>query len=148
VADPAQGFKGEWGATFLPRDAGAAADLGGNAIVVHAGSEQADTAAAFAKLMGREDIMRTFCEQSMELPTLKSLATADLDFAFVPETMKVFTQQATTVSEQVVAATVTPAFNDINTALQAQLETVFKGGDPAGALQQLADQVNSALGTA
>ncbi|GAA2006818.1 sugar ABC transporter substrate-binding protein [Nakamurella flavida] len=146
VADPAQGFKGEWGATFLPRDAGAASDLGGNAIAVYNKTEQADTAAAFAKLMGREDVMKYFCAQSMELPTLSSLAAGGIDFVYVPELMSVFTQQATTVSQSVVDATVTPAFNDINTTLQAQLETAFKGGDTASALEQMAAGVNSALG--
>jgi multiple sugar transport system substrate-binding protein len=146
VADKAQGYKAEWGATFMPRDADAASDLGGNSIVAYAETEQADTAAAFVKLMGREDVMKYFCANAMELPTRKKLAEAGIDFVYVPEKMGVFSQQATTVSEQVVASTVTPAFNDINTALQTQLESAFKGASTADSLEKLASSVNSAVG--
>jgi multiple sugar transport system substrate-binding protein len=147
LADPKSGYKGDWGVTFMPRDKGAASDLGGNALVANAATKNPDLAAAFLKFAASEDQMKYFCEQAIELPTRKSLASADLQYATKPELVKVWAQQATTVTEQVVKESTVPAFNTINTVLQDQLEAAFVSGQATDqTLQKIADGVNAALG--
>ncbi len=146
LADPKAGYKGDWGVTFMPRDKGAASDLGGNALVANKATKNADLAAAFLKFAASEDQMKYFCEQSIELPTRKTLASADLQYATKPELVKFWAQQATTVTEQVVKESTVPAFNTINTVLQDQLEAAFVSGQPTDqTLQKIADGVNAAL---
>ncbi|GMA85847.1 hypothetical protein GCM10025868_10970 [Angustibacter aerolatus] len=69
LADPKQGYKGEWAATYMPQDVGAASDLGGNALVVNGETKNADLAAAFVRFAASEDEMKYFCEQAIEPPT-------------------------------------------------------------------------------
>jgi multiple sugar transport system substrate-binding protein len=147
LADPKSGYKGDWGVTFMPRDKGAASDLGGNALVANKATKNADLAAAFLKFAASEDMMKYFCEQAIELPTRKTLASAgaNLQYATKPELVKYWAQQATTVSEQVVKESTVPAFNTVNTVLQDQLEAAFTGGQPTDqTLQKIADGVNAA----
>ena len=145
LADPKAGYKGDWGVTFMPRDKGAASDLGGNALVANKATKDADLAAAFLRFAASEDQMKYFCEQAIELPTRKTLAAADLQYATKPELVKVWAQQATTVTEQVVKESTVPAFNTINTVLQDQLEAAFVSGQPTDqTLQKIADGVNAA----
>jgi multiple sugar transport system substrate-binding protein len=147
LADPKQGYKGDWGVTFMPRAQGAASDLGGNALVANKATKDADLAAAFLKFAAGEDQMKYFCEQAIELPTRKSLATANLQYATKPDLVKYWAQQATTVTEKVVKESTVPAFNTINTVLQDQLEAAFVNGQPTDqTLQKIADGVNAALG--
>lgn len=145
LADPKSGAKGEWGATFMPQDKAAASDLGGNAIVANAGTKNADLAAAFLKFLVAEPQMKYFCEQAIELPTLKSLASEDLQYAVRPEIMKLFAAQAGTVSETVVKESTVPAFNKINTILQDQLELAFHGQSSADTISHISDGVTTAL---
>jgi multiple sugar transport system substrate-binding protein len=145
LADPKAGYKGDWGVTFMPRDKGAASDLGGNALVANAATKSRDLAAAFLKFAASEDQMKYFCEQAIELPTRKSLASASLQYATKPELVKFWAQQATTVTEQVVKESTVPAFNTINTVLQDQLEAAFVSGQATDqTLQKIADGVNAA----
>jgi multiple sugar transport system substrate-binding protein len=147
LADPKAGYKGDWGVTFMPRDKGAASDLGGNALVATKATKNADLAAAFLKFAASEDMMKYFCEQAIELPTRKSLASADanLQYATKPELVKYWAQQAATVTEQVVKESTVPAFNTINTVLQDQLEAAFVNNQPTDqTLQKIADGVNAA----
>jgi multiple sugar transport system substrate-binding protein len=145
LADPKQGYKGDWGVTFMPRAQGAASDLGGNALVANKATKDADLAAAFLKFAAGEDQMKYFCEQAIELPTRKSLATANLQYATKPDLVKYWAQQATTVTEKVVKESTVPAFNTINTVLQDQLEAAFVNGQPTDqTLQKIADGVNAA----
>ncbi len=146
LADPKSGFKGDWAVTYMPRDAGAASDLGGNALVANAETKNPDLAAAFLKFAASEDAMKYFCEQAIELPTRGSLASADLQYATRPELVKLWAQQATTVTERVVKESTVPAFNTINTVLQDQLEAAFTAGQPTDqTLQKIADGVNAAV---
>lgn len=145
IANPKTGYKGTWGATYMPRDKAAASDLGGNALVASKATKNADLAAAFLTFAASEDMMKYFCEQAIELPTRGSLAQSNLDFATRPELMKVFSQQATTVGEKVVKESTVPAFNTVNTLLQDQLEAAFGGQATADTLQKIADGVNTAL---
>lgn len=147
LADPKTGYKGgQWGATFMPRNKGAAADLGGNAIVALKNTKNRDLAGAFLRFLVQEDIMKYFCEQAVELPTLKSLVAAPLSYAFRPDVVKICAQQATTISDTIVKESTVPAFADINTALQDQLELAFHGQSGAATINAIATKVNQALG--
>ncbi|MHA3704525.1 ABC transporter substrate-binding protein [Jatrophihabitans sp. YIM 134969] len=146
LADPKSGYKGQWAATYLPRDKGAAADLGGNAIVARKDTKNPDLAAAFLKFLVAEDQMKYFCEQAIELPTLKSLATADLQYASRPDVVKVCAEQASTISDTIVRESTVSAFNTINSALQDQLEQAFTGTDTAKVVSGIDTAINQAVG--
>ena len=115
--DAAVKDKFEWGVTYLMRDAGAATDLGGNAVVVTDQAKNPDVAAEFAKFLVTRENMQSFCEQTTVLPVRKDLTGAKLAYATRPDLMPVFQQQATTMPEGLVKATTSPAFAGINQAL-------------------------------
>jgi len=145
LADPKNGYQGDFGGTFLPRDVSASADLGGNAIVANKDTDNPDLAAAFLKHLASEDMMKYFCEQAIELPTLKSLASEQLDYVSRPDIVSICAQQASTISDALVKTCTLPAFATINTVLQDQLEKSFGSNDPASLQQPIADGVNAAL---
>lgn len=145
LADPKNGYKGEWGATYLPRDTAASADLGGNAIVVNAASKNTELAVAFMKFLATEDMMKYFCEQAIELPTLKTLVSADLAYVSRPDVVKICAQQAGTISDALVKQSTLPQFSTINTVLQDQLERSFHGAPPADTQKAIAAGITTAL---
>jgi multiple sugar transport system substrate-binding protein len=146
LADPKQGYKGgDWGATFMPQDTSAAADLGGNAIVATKATKNPDLAAAFLKFLVTEDAMKYFCEQAVELPTLKTLSSETLNYAFRPDVVSICAEQATTISNTIVLESTVPAFSTINTVLQDQLELAFHGQSSSATLSNIASGVNSAI---
>ena len=118
----------EFGATFLPRDAAAATDLGGNAVVVPADSPNLEAAANFAAFLASRESMQLFCEQTTVLPTRTDLTAADLTYAVRPDLMPVFVEQATTIPASLVAASTSARFSGVNAALQRELEACFGGG--------------------
>ena len=118
----------DFGATFLPRDAAAATDLGGNAVVVPADAPNLEAAAQFAAFLASRESMRLFCEQTTVLPTRTDLTAADLTYAVRPDLMPVFVEQATTIPASLVSASTSPQFSGINAALQQELEACFTGG--------------------
>ena len=147
LADPKTGYKGgEWAATYMPRDKGAASDLGGNAIVALKDTANPDLAAAFLKFLASEEIMKYFCEQAVELPTLKSLASSPLTYAYRPDVVKICAEQATTISDTVVKECTVSAFATINTVLQDQLEQAFHGQSTSATLGAISDKVDQAIG--
>ncbi len=146
LADPKDGYKGDWAATFMPRDKQAAADLGGNAVVASKSTKDPDLAAAFLKFLVSEDMMKYFCEQAIELPTLQSLASANLNYTTRPDVVKVCAEQAKSITDTIVKESTVPAFNDINTALQDQLELAFHGQSSGDTLKNLSSAVGQALG--
>lgn len=122
------GKKFAYGVMPQPKDQAAATDLGGNAIVAAKDGKNTAAAAKFLEFCVREDQMRAFCEATLELPTLKSLTTAKLDFAIRPDLMQTFVQQATTLTPEQVKQVTVPQFAKINAALQEELERAFLGG--------------------
>ena len=145
LADPKTGYKGgDWGATYMPRDKQAASDLGGNAIVALKDTKNPDLAAAFLKFLVSEDIMKYFCEQAVELPTLKSLAGEKLAYAYRPDVVAVCAQQASTISDTITKESTVGGFADINTALQNERELAFHGQSTAQTLSAIATQVAQA----
>jgi multiple sugar transport system substrate-binding protein len=146
LADPKTGYKGgDWGATYMPQDKAAASDLGGNAIVALKSTKNPDLAGAFLKFLASEDIMKYFCEQAVELPTLKTLASSSLNYAYRPDVVKICAEQATTISDTVVKECTTSSFATINTILQDQLELAFHGQSTSATLGSIATKVNQAL---
>ena len=127
------GVKGkfEYGSMPMPRDVNAASDLGGNAVVAAKDGKNTEAASRFLEFLVSEEQQRTFCEATGELPTLKSLTAADLDFKVRPDLMKTFVEQATTITPEQVKQVTVPQFAQINTALQAELEKAFLGGASA-----------------
>ncbi|NUS01810.1 MAG: sugar ABC transporter substrate-binding protein [Nonomuraea sp.] len=129
----------EFGATYLPKGpGGAAADLGGNAVVVTSQSKDPDTAAAFAKFLAAPENMKLFCEKTTVLPARKDLAGQQLAYSVRPDLMPVFQQQATAMPPALVKLVTMPAFSGVNDALVQHLEAHFTGG-------QTADDTLSAL---
>lgn len=146
LADKKAGYKGgAWAATFMPHDVKAAADLGGNAIVVNKSTKSPDLAAAFLQFLVKEDTMKYFCEQAIELPTLKTLATANLNYALRPDVVKVCAQQAATISDTVVKESTIGAFASINAVLQDQLELGFHSQSSDQTIQRIASGISKAL---
>lgn len=146
LADPRDGYKGgEWGTTFMPRDKGAASDLGGNAIVARKNTKNPELAAAFLKFLVSEDAMKYFCEQAIELPTLTSLANSTLDYVTRPDSVKVFTEQASTITNTVVKESTVSSFASINTVLQDQLELAFHGQSSESTIAAISSGITSAL---
>ena len=148
LADPKSGYKGgDWGATYMPRDKAAADDLGGNAIVALKNVKNPDLAGAFLKFLVSAPMMKYFCEQAVELPTLTSLANSSLDYAFRPDVVKICAESAATITGTIVKESTVSAFADINTVLQDQLELAFHGQSSATTISAIASKVNSALGS-
>jgi multiple sugar transport system substrate-binding protein len=141
------GVKGkfEYGSMPMPRDVNAASDLGGNAIVAAKDGKNTEAASRFLEFLVSEEQQRNYCEATGELPTLKSLTAADLDFQVRPELMKTFVEQATTITPEQVKQVTVPQFARINTALQAELEKAFLGGaSPAETTAALAAAIQAA----
>jgi multiple sugar transport system substrate-binding protein len=142
-----EGVKGkfEYGSMPMPKDVTAASDLGGNAIVAAKDGKNTEAAARFLEFLVSEEQQRTFCEATGELPTLKSLTSAQLDFQVRPDLMKTFVEQATTITPEQVKQVTVPQFARINTALQTELEKAFLGGaSPADTTKALAAAVQAA----
>ena len=123
--------KFEFGAMPQPRDRTAATDLGGNAVVATKDGKNPEAAAKFLEFIVREDQMRTFCEATGQLPTLKSLTNTTLDFQVRPDLMETYVQQATALTPEQVAQVTVPQFARLNAALQEELEKAFLGGRSA-----------------
>ena len=80
--------------------------------------------------------MKYFCEQAVELPTLKSLASDSLNYAYRPDVVAICAQQATTISDTIVKESTASAFATINTVLQDQLELAFHGQSSSDTIQR------------
>ncbi len=139
--------KFEWGVTYLMRDAAAATDLGGNAVVVTDQAKNPDVAAAFAQFLVTKENMQAFCEQTTVLPVRKDLTDAKLSYASRPDLMPVFQQQATTMPAGLVKASTSPAFAGINQTLIDTMDQYLSNPSAStdGVVQQLTAGVQKAL---
>ena len=120
--------KFEYAAMPQPRDVAASTDLGGNAVVAPKNGKNTEAATKFLQYLVSEDAMRTYCQATNQLPTLKSLTSSQLDFDIRPDLMAPFVQQAKTLTPEQVAQVTVAQFADLNLALQTQLEKAFLGG--------------------
>ena len=120
--------KFEFASMPQPRDVAASTDLGGNAVVAPKDGKNTEAAAKFLQYLVSEDAMRTYCQATNELPTLKSLTSSQLDFDIRPDLMAPFVLQAKTLTPEQVSQVTVPQFADLNLALQNELEECFRGG--------------------
>lgn len=141
--DEAIGDKFEWGVTHLMKDAGPAADLGGNAIVVTDGAKNPEVAAEFAKFLVTQENMAYWCEQTTQLPTRTELVDAKLDFKTKPELMPVFQQQATTIPDGLVGACTVPSFTGINQVLIDTMDQYLS--DPGSSTDQMIQDLTNGI---
>ena len=135
--------KFEWGATFLPRDVGAATDLGGNAIVVTSQSKNQEVAAEFAKFLVTKENMQLFCEQTGVLPVRNDLADAKLAFATRNDLMPVFQKQATTLPEKLVKTSTLPAFPGIGQTLVDNMDQYLS--NPSASVDGVIDALTKGI---
>lgn len=136
----------EWTAVPMPVDERGATDLGGNALVATADTDQGDLAVEFLDFMASKDAMSAFCAATNELPTRTDIDAGDLDFAVRPDVMPVFVEQATTLQPSDVRQLTSPALAEISVALQDQLEAVFTQGRATDeALASLGQAVDQAV---
>jgi ABC-type glycerol-3-phosphate transport system substrate-binding protein len=119
------------GAMPLPKDAAAATDLGGNALVATADSKLPELAAKFVEFMVSEEEMKRFCVKAGTLPTRTSLSEQELPYEVAPELFAIFTEQAKSLPENLVKATTLPNFTAINTVFTEELEKLTNGGQSA-----------------
>ncbi|MGL5818319.1 MAG: ABC transporter substrate-binding protein [Phycicoccus sp.] len=145
--DSTIGKKFDYGVAPLMRDTQAAADLGGNAVVVTDGAKNKDAAAEFAKFLVTRENMQYFCEQTTVLPVRGDLVDAELDFAVRPDLLPVFQAQATTLPEQLVTTTTVPEFPAINQALVDSMDQFLS--DPSASVDSvvtsLTEKITEAL---
>jgi multiple sugar transport system substrate-binding protein len=139
----------EWGVTYLPRDAEAAAELGGNAVVVTRDAPNPEVAAQFAQFLVTADNMRLFCERTGALPVRTDLVDAELAYEVRPDLMPVFVEQATTLPEDLVAVSTSPGFTGINQALIDAMDGYLS--DPSSStdalVERLTADIEQAVGT-
>ena len=139
------GKKFEYGSTVMPRDVNAATDLGGNAVVAAKDGKNTEAASKFLEFIVREDQMKSFCEKTNVLPTLKSLTETKLDYKIRPDLMEPFVLQGSTITPEQVRQVTVPQFAKLNTVLQNELEKAFLGGRNApDTVKALADAVQRA----
>ena len=118
----------DFGAMPLPRDKESATDVGGNALVGTGATEKPRLAAAFLEFMVSEEQMRRFCIAAGTLPTRTALSEQELPYEVAPELFGVFTDQATTLPADLVAATTLPKFTAINEVFTNELERLVRSG--------------------
>ena len=123
--------KFEYASMPMPRDVAAASDLGGNAIVAAKDGPNTEAATKFLTFCVQENQQRTFCEATGQLPTLKSLTSAKLDFEVRPDLMDIFVQQAGTIAPDQVSQVTVPQFGKLNIALRDELDQAFLRGRSA-----------------
>ncbi|MDY0914014.1 sugar ABC transporter substrate-binding protein [Rathayibacter festucae] len=118
----------EWTATPMPVDARGATDLGGNALVATAETDNPDLATEFLSFMTEAENMAEFCAATNELPTRTDIDPASIDFAVRADVMPVFVEQAATITPRDVQQLTSPFLAQISVAMQDQLEEAFVGG--------------------
>lgn len=140
------GKKFEWGVTYLPRNVAAAADLGGNAIVVTDQAKDKALAAEFAKFVVSKEQMTLFCEETTVLPVRNDLVDAQLKYGARPDLMPVFQKQATTIPDALAKTSTLPAFPGINQALVDNLDQFLS--DPSASVDSIVSKLTASIAKA
>lgn len=124
----AQGLStSKWDITYMPKDASAASDLGGNLLSVSKDCKSPAVAADFIQFVCNAQNMETFCETDLFLPVRKSLSNKPLDYHSEKKQMTLFARQATTVPASMAKVETSPDFAAINQVLADQLDLCFTG---------------------
>jgi ABC-type glycerol-3-phosphate transport system substrate-binding protein len=136
----------EYGATYLPQDAGMSTDLGGNAIVATQQTEKPELAAKFLEFLGNQKNMKRFCEATNLLPTRTDLAEQKLDYKIRPDIMPVFVDQSTTITPAYTRAVTVPDFTQVNNTFVDQLESFIIGDQsPDATLSSIAQEATDVI---
>lgn len=136
----------EYGATYLPQDAGMSTDLGGNAVVATQQTEKPELAAKFLEFLGNQKNMKRFCEATNLLPTRTDLVEQELDYKIRPDIMPVFVDQSTTITPEYTRAVTVPDFTQVNNAFVDQLESFIIGDQsPDDTLGNIAEEATDVI---
>ena len=135
----------DWVATPMPVDERGATDLGGNALVATADTENPELATDFLTFMTEAENMAAFCAATNELPTRSDIDPASIEFAVRPDVMPVFVEQASTITPRDVQQLTSPFLAQISVAMQDQLEQAFVNGrSTEETLADLSDAIGQA----
>jgi multiple sugar transport system substrate-binding protein len=115
----------QWGVTYMIRDAGAASDLGGNLLAITKDCQNIKAAVDVLLYVSNPENTQAFVTDNNYIPTLKSLATRPLQYAYRPDVMQRFVQQATTVPGPMAKLETASSFADLNLMLADQLDLCF-----------------------
>jgi ABC-type glycerol-3-phosphate transport system substrate-binding protein len=136
----------EYGATYLPQDAGMSTDLGGNAVVATQQTEKPELAARFLEFLGNQKNMKRFCEATNLLPTRTDLAEQKLNYKIRPDIMPVFIDQSATITPGYTRAVTVPDFTQVNNTFVDQLESFIIGDQsPDATLSSIAQEATDVI---
>lgn len=137
----------QWGVTYMIRDAGRASDLGGNVLAITRDCQNVKAAADVLLFVCNPSNTQAFVTDNVYIPVLKSLSGKELQYAYRPDLMRRFVQQATTVPSAMARLETMAQFADINLMLADQLDLCFTGQQsPSQTASAIADGVRKALG--
>ncbi len=115
----------QWGLTYMIRDSGRASDLGGNLLAVTKDCQNVRAAVDVLQFVCSPENTQTFVTQNQYIPVLKSLSGKPLQYAYRPEIMQRFVEQATTVPGQMAKVETASRFADLNLMMADQLDLCF-----------------------
>ena len=133
-----------WNVTFMPRDVAMASDMGGNAIAISRDCKAPERAADFLQFLASEQSMREFAKDGALLPVRTALTRETLPYAYRPDAMSVFTEQATTIPENLAQTVGMPTWSRINQRMADQLDLAFTSGQ---APEATAKNIDAAIRT-
>ncbi len=140
-------MKDEWDVTYMPRDAGTASDLGGNALAISRDCKQPEAAADLLRFLTDEANTESFVIAAQFLPVRKALSVKTLGYRLRPDAMEVFLKQTATVPEHMVATQTLSNFSRMNAKLADELDLAFTSGqDPAATARNIDAQLQAILG--
>lgn len=114
----------DWQATYLPQQARASADLGGNSLAVVDGPRKEAALAFTAYCLGQQQ-QADYCAATGVLPTRNDIDTASLDYPIDPQIMARYAEQSQNVRTDLVRQVTIPKFNAVNSVLVDELELSF-----------------------
>ncbi len=117
-----------WNVTFMPRDVAMASDMGGNAIAISRDCKAPERAADFLQFLASEQSMREFAKDGALLPVRTALTHETLPYAYRPDAMRIFVEQATTIPENLAQTVGMPVWSRINQRMADQLDLAFTSG--------------------
>ncbi|MGB3592689.1 MAG: extracellular solute-binding protein [Ornithinimicrobium sp.] len=118
----------DWQATFLPQQARASADLGGNSLAAVDGPRK-EAAQAFIAYCLQKQQQADYCAATGVLPTRNDIDTASLDYPVDPAIMARYARQSQDVRTDLVRQVTIPKFNAVNSVLVDELELSFLSPD-------------------
>jgi multiple sugar transport system substrate-binding protein len=121
------GNRFEWGATYMPRNAAMASDLGGSCIGISRSTAHPEAAADFLKYLSTPESQQLFVSESEFLPVRRSLI-GRIQYRSRPEDRQIFVEQAETVPLELALDAALPTFGKVNLAMADQLDLAFTAG--------------------